>query len=132
MKLKEIREAYEVLSGTFSKTSRTLALSGIAIGWLFIQFFQGHNRIVIIDVTAIIAFVIMILLDLLQNYYLSVTWYEYYNEMKEKYHKGEDDEVKENEHLNDLGWIFYKSKFVMLIVGYSLLAICFISVVWII
>lgn len=132
MKLKEIREAYEVLSGTFSKTSRTLALSGIAIGWFFMRFFQGHNRIVIIDVIAIVAFVIMILLDLLQNFILSVRWYGYYNEMKEKYHKGEEDEIKENEHLNDFGWTLYKAKFGMLIAGYILLAICFISVVWII
>lgn len=132
MKLKEIREAYEALSGTFSKTSRTLALSGIAIGWFFMQFFQGHYRILILDIIAIIAFVLMILLDLLQNFILSVRWYGYYNEMKEKYNKSEEDEVKENEHLNDLGWTLYKTKFVMLIAGYSLIAICFISVVWII
>ncbi len=129
MKLKEIREAYEALSGTFSKTSRTLALSGIAIGWFFMQYFQGRNWIVIIDVIAIIAFVFMILADLLQNYTLSIRWYDYYNEMKEKYHKEEDDEVKENEHLNDWGWTLYKTKFTMLIAGYILLAFCFISVV---
>jgi len=129
MKLKEIREAYEVLSGTFSKTSRTLALSGIAIGWFFMQYFQGHNRTIILDILAIIAFVFMILADLLQNFILSIRWYDYYFEMKEKYQKNEEDEVKERESLNNIGWLLYKVKFGLLLMGYVLLATCFISLV---
>ncbi len=126
MKLNEIRGAYEDLSGTFSKISRTLALSGIAISWFFMQNFQGHNWIVIFDILAIIAFVITLLFDLSQYFILSLKWYNYYCMMKEKYHKEEDEEVKEKEDINDIGWLLYKCKFCALVIGYSLLAVCFI------
>ena len=35
MKLEEIRKSYEDISRTFSNTVRNLAISGIAIAWLF-------------------------------------------------------------------------------------------------
>lgn len=126
MKLSEIREAYEVLSGTFSKISRTLALSGIAIGWFFMPYFKGYNSMLALNVLAIFAFVLVLLCDLLQNYILSRIWYAYYLKMKEVHHKDEDDDVKEPEHLNNVGWVLYHSKFWLLLSGYVLLAICFI------
>lgn len=125
MKLKEIREAYEVLSGTFSNASRTLALSGIAIGWFFMHYFKDHKLIIILNIIAICAFVLMVLADLLQNYILSKRWYDYYIEMKEKYHKDEEEDVKENEKLNDIGWTLYHCKFWLLLAGYILVALCF-------
>lgn len=129
MKLKEIREAYEVLSSTFSKTSRTLALSGIAIGWFFMQYFRDYKLIIILNIFSISAFVFMVLADLLQNYILSMRWYNYYIKMKEKYHKDEEDDVKENEKLNDIGWTLYHCKFWLLLGGYVCLALCFIVLI---
>lgn len=93
------------------------------------QNFQGHNWIIIFDILAIIAFVITILFDLSQNFILSIKWYDYYYKMKEKYHKDEDEEVKEKEDINDIGWLLYKCKFGVLVIGYCLLAVCFISFV---
>ncbi len=130
MKLKEIREAYEALSGTFSKTSRTLALSGIAIGWFFMQYFKDSKLIIILNIIAICAFVLMVLADLLQNYILSKIWYDYYIEMKDKYHKDEEDDIKENENLNDIGWRLYHCKFWLLLAGYLFLALCFSSLIF--
>ena len=125
MKVREIREAYEELSGTFSKTARTLALSGIAIAWFFMRYFTGHKGMLVFVVLAICAFVLMILADLLQNYILSKIWYRYYKTMKEVYHKGEEDEVKEDEGKNKFAWLLYDVKFWLLLSGYVLLAICF-------
>jgi len=126
MKVREIREAYEELSSTFSKTSRTLALSGIAIAWFFMRYFTEHRYILILIVLSICAFVIMLLADLLQNYILSKRWYSYYITMKETYHKGEDDDIKEDEQKNSFAWFLYDLKFWILLSGYILLAICFV------
>ena len=126
MKLREIREAYEVLSGTFSKTSRTLALSGIAIAWFFMPYFKGYNKMLVFNVLAICAFVLVLLGDLLQNYILSKKWYSYYTKMKDIHHKDEEDDIKEPEDDNKIGWLLYDCKFWVLLTGYVLLAICFI------
>lgn len=125
MKVREIREAYEDLSGTFSKTSRTLALSGIAIAWFFMPYFKGHISMLMINILAICAFIIMIFADLLQNFILSKIWYSFYKRMKDL-HKDEEDDVKEDENKNKLAWFLYDLKFWLLISGYGLLAICFV------
>ena len=87
MKLSEIREAYEVLSGTFSKSSRTLALSGIAIAWFFLPYFKYEKILIIFIIIATISFVLVMTADLLQNYLLSKKWYDYYILMKETFKK---------------------------------------------
>lgn len=125
MKISEIRKAYETLSGTFSKTARALALSGIAIAWLFMPYFEKNRNMRCFIILAICVFVIMILCDLLQNYYLSKTWYAYYIRMKEDFGKDENTDVKEDEKKNSFAWLLYDIKFYLLIVGYVLLAIGF-------
>ena len=127
MKLREIREAYEELSGTFSRTSRTLALSGIAIAWFFMRYFTAQRSMLVLVVLALCAFVLMLLADLLQNYILSKIWYRYYKTMKEVHNKNEEDEIKENEGKNKFAWLLYDAKFWLLLIGYVLLAICFLS-----
>lgn len=125
MKLREIREAYEDMSRTFSSTVRTLAISGIAIGWLFID--RGCQRsIVIVLFFALLLFVLTLFADLIQNRRLSLQWYDYYEMMKVKYHKAEEDEISEPESKNTWGWRFYKVKFWTLIGGYILIIISFI------
>lgn len=129
MKVREIREAYEELSGSFSRTARTLALSGVAMAWFFMPYFKGHNSIFILNVLAICAFVFMIFADLLQNYILSKTWYSFYKRMRDL-RKDEEDDVKEDENKNNIGWFLYDCKFWLLLSGYLLLAICFISLLF--
>lgn len=129
MKLSEIRQAYEELSGAFSKTARTLAISGIAIAWLFMPKFEGQKYMFVLTILAIFTFVFMLIADLLQNYFLSKIWYLYYIRMKDL-KKEEDDEIKEPEGNNKIGWFLYNSKLWLLIGGYSLLAICFVSLVF--
>lgn len=116
MKLSEIRKGYEDTSGTFSSRARTLALSGIAIAWLFMN--QDKSEVVQPSlIVSVCGFVITILLDLLQNYILSVNWYCFYKQMR-KEGKKEEDEVNEPESRNKLGWILYHVKLGTLILGY--------------
>lgn len=125
MKLKEIREAYEDMSRTFSSTVRTLAISGIAIGWLFID--KGCQRsIIIVLFLAILFFVLTLFADLIQNRSLSLKWYEYYQMMKDVHHKDEKDDIKEPEYKNKWGWRIYRVKFWMLVFGYILIFIGFV------
>ena len=124
MKLEEIRKAYEDTSCTFSSTVRTLAISGIAIGWLFID--KGsQGSIILVIFLALLLFVLTLFADLIQNRILSLQWYDYYKTMKVKHHKSEEDEISEPENKNIWGWRLYKAKFWTLIVGYILIIISF-------
>jgi len=125
MKLKEIREAYEDMSRTFSSTVRTLAISGIAIGWLFIN--KGcQQSIIIILFFALLLFVLTLFADLIQNRSLSLKWYDYYQTMKDVHHKKEEDDISEPEYKNKWGWYLYKVKFWTLLLGYLLIFVSFI------
>ena len=113
------------MSRTFSSTVRTLAISGIAIGWLFID--KGCQRsIVIVFFFALLLFVLTLFADLIQNRSLSLQWYDYYETMKEKHHKAEEDEISEPENKNAWGWRLYKAKFWTLLSGYILIFVGFI------
>lgn len=125
MKLKEIRKDYEDLSRTFSSTVRNLAISGIAISWLFMS--KGDiDTLKSMLIVALVFFIITLFADLIQNYMLSITWYKYYILMKEKYGRNEEDEVKEPEEKNQLGWLLYKIKLWTLVLGYILIFVYFI------
>lgn len=125
MKLKEIRKDYEDLSRTFSSTVRNLAISGIAISWLFMS--KGDiDTLKSLLIVALVFFIITLFADLIQNYMLSITWYNYYILMKEKFGKNEEDEVKEPEEKNQLGWLLYKVKLWTLVLGYILIFVYFI------
>ena len=126
MKLKEIRKDYEDLSRTFSSTVRNLAISGIAISWLFMSK-DSIGTLVFVLVIAILFFIITLFADLIQNYQLSLTWYNYYILMKEKYGKKEDDEVQEPEEKSHWGWLLYKGKLLTLSIGYTLVFIYFVN-----
>ena len=125
MKLKEIRKDYEDLSRTFSSTVRNLAISGIAISWLFMSKVD-IDTLKSMLIVALVFFIITLFADLIQNYMLSITWYKYYILMKEKYGRNEEDEVKEPEEKNKLGWILYKGKLLTLVIGYVLIFVYFI------
>ena len=128
MRVEEIRRSYEDISRTFSNTVRNLAISGIAIAWLFMAK-DGTNFKLFVLIPAMFLFIITLFADLIQNYQLSITWYDYYVKMKEKFGKDEDDEVKEPEDNNKWGWLLYKGKLWTLIIGYILIFVYFISLI---
>lgn len=123
MKLREIRESYEDTSRTFSSSVRNLAISGIAIAWLFATG-NKYDEIPFTLVGAITLFVITLFADLFQNYNLSVSWYKFYRQIK-SLGKKEDDEVNEPENYNKWGWRMYKAKPITLFLGYVLILVNF-------
>lgn len=128
MKLEEIRKSYEDLSRTFSNTVRNLAISGIAIAWLFMTK-ESTDTMLLVLMAAMLLFIITLFADLIQNYQLSITWYNYYALMKDKYRKNEREEVKEPENKNKWGWRLYRGKLWTLVGGYILIIVYFICVV---
>ena len=126
MKLEEIRKSYEDLSRTFSNTVRNLAISGIAIAWLFITK-EDTGTMLLVLIAAMFFFIITLFADLIQNYQLSLTWYNYYTLMKDKYGRGESEDVKEPESKNKWGWLLYKGKLWTLVAGYILVFVYFVN-----
>lgn len=121
MKLREIREAYEDHSRTCSSSIRNLALSGIAISWLFIkEEMYGCSKLLYI--LAMVFFVFSLFSDLMQSYSLSKTWYKFYSE-KRKQGVKEEEEVNEPEEENNNAWFLYRFKLIMLIGGYVMVVI---------
>lgn len=121
MTLREIREAYEDHSRTCSSSIRNLALSGIAISWLFIkEEMYGCSKLLYI--LAMVFFVFSLFSDLMQSYSLSKTWYKFYSE-KRKQGVKEEEEVNEPEEENNNAWFLYRFKLIMLIGGYVMVVI---------
>lgn len=121
MKLCEIREAYEELSGLLSKFNRQLAFAGIGIVWLFRATDKtGSTSIEPQMLTPVLCFVISFGFDLLQYFWQSLSWYIYYWWKRYKDIK-EDTEMNEPEWPNVIAWIMFIVKVVALIVAYVLL-----------
>ena len=121
MTLREIREAYEDLSRTCSSTIRSLALSGIAISWLFIKE-EVYGCSKLLYILAMVFFVFSLFSDLMQSYSLSKKWYKFYSE-KRKQGVKEEEEVNEPEEENKYGWFLYRFKLIMLIGGYVMIVL---------
>ena len=121
MTLREIREAYEDLSRTCSSTIRSLALSGIAISWLFIKE-EVYGCSKLLYILAMVFFVFSLFSDLMQSYSLSKKWYKFYSE-KRKQGVKEEEEVNEPEEENKYGWFLYRFKLIMLIGSYVMIVL---------
>jgi hydrogenase-4 membrane subunit HyfE len=121
MKLEEIRKGYEETSGTFSSTVRTLAISGTAIAWLFMTREKADNNSALL-IGALGLCVLTLIADLLQNYILSIKWYNFYKKKRNEGMK-ESEEVEEPESKNKFGWFFYHTKLCSLLIGYILIVL---------
>lgn len=121
MKLEDIRKGYEETSGTFSSTVRTLAISGTAIAWLFMTK-KNVNEASMLLICALGFCVLTLIADLLQNYILSIKWYNFYKKRREE-GKNEDCEVDESESKNKWGWYLYHAKLATLVIGYILIVL---------
>ena len=123
MKLSEIREGYEDLSGLLSKFNRQLAFAGIGIIWLFrVTDEKGTTSIDEGMLPPILCFVISFCFDLLHYLWLSYAWYIYYWYKRKKGFK-EDSEMNEPEWPNIVGWLMFTIKVVALMVAYVFLGV---------
>ena len=123
MKLSEIREDYEELSGLLSKFNRQLAFAGIGIVWLFRT--TDSNGTTSIDsgmLTPILCFVISFCFDLLQYLWQSYARYIFYWYKRNTGSK-EEDEMNEPEWPNVIAWIMFTIKVCALMAAYIHLGI---------
>lgn len=123
MKLSEIREDYEELSGLLSKFNRQLAFAGIGIVWLFrTTDANGSTSVDTEMLTPILCFVISFGFDLLQYLWQSYAWYIFYWYKRNKGSR-EDDEMNEPEWPNIIAWSMFTIKVAALIAAYIHLGI---------
>lgn len=117
MKLSEIREAYERISGKLSDICRQLSLGGIGIIWIF-KITDLDNTFKISDevVWPLVFLVVTLILDLLQYFIQTIVWHSFYCDKKKKFK--EDEEVNEPESLNIISWCLFYIKCATLIVSY--------------
>ena len=118
MKLSEIREDYEELSGLLSRFNRQLAFAGIGIVWLFRATDKtGSTSIDPQLLTPVLCFVISFGFDLLQYFWQSLVWYIYYWFNRNKGIK-EDTEMNEPEWPNIVAWLMFIIKVSALMAAY--------------
>jgi hypothetical protein len=117
MKLKEIREAYEELSGIASKLSRQLAFAGIGMIWIFRVSTGEQTSVPDGLLWPSILLISSLGIDLFQYLAQSITWYIYYIYQRKKNVK-EDDEVNEPEWPNYPTWGLFFAKIIIMITAY--------------
>lgn len=125
MKLSEIRDAYEVISGKLSDINRQLAFAGIGIIWIFRV--SGSDEISSSVpkelLWPLIFLVVSLFLDVMQYFISTIIWYGVYCKNRKK-NKSVDDEkirVNEKEWWNIPSWICFILKLVALIPSYILM-----------
>ena len=120
MKLSEIREAYEKLSGKLSEINRQLCFAGFAVIWIFNK--SENNISIPIELYfPAFFFILSLSADILQYIYSSLAWYCYYLTKRQKDKEDSTIEVDEPEWLNTPTWIFLTTKIGFLVGGYYLL-----------
>ena len=121
MKLSEIREAYEELSGIASKLNRNLCFAGFALIWIF----NPLKKYELLDSTLILPalfFVISLATDLTQYVVPSLIWYFYYIKQKKRSGQNKLDEeiiVAEPESNNIYIWYIFVIKIIFMLVGFT-------------
>ena len=127
MKLSEIREAYEDLSGKLSDINRQLCFAGFAIIWIFNKSIGDFS---VPQDLYLPAFLLCsaLFVDLLQYIVSSASWYIYYLR-KRNSHNGDDSiDVDEPEKLNIIPWLLFFIKIILLVVGYVFIGLFLISI----
>lgn len=121
MKLSEIREAYEELSGKLSDINRQLCFAGFAVIWIFNKSEEGISIPQELYKPTFF-FVLSLLLDILQYTISTFIWYFYYLNKRKEDKDENTQEVCEPEYLNILSWILFISKVALSLYGYFVLA----------
>lgn len=128
MKLKEIRDDYEELSGKASDLNRKLIYSGIAIIWLFHYNFDVSTINHDVDVIPkalhhpLLLLCLSLGVELFQLFFSTVVWYLYYCWKRCGCTDENSLEVNEPEWFNIVPWIAWFAKIVLTIWGYLELA----------
>lgn len=115
--LKEVRDAYEELSGTLSSVVRQINFAGIAIVWIFVD--QTKNEIPQLLLNACLFIGLSIILDAFQYMIGTTVWYWTYRQNHKLDKKDEEIEIQDNETRNVLPWVCLYLKFFITLIGYA-------------
>lgn len=124
MTLKDIRDAYEALSGTMSSIVRQINFAGIAIAWIFVD--KENHQVSQLLINSCLFIVSSIVLDALQYFVGTIIWHFCYCKKHEKSKKDEDIEVNDSEWINGLAWLLFYAKCIITGIGYFYILLFFI------
>ena len=83
MTLKDIRDAYEALSGTMSSIVRQINFAGIAIAWIFVD--KENHQVSQLLINSCLFIVFSIVLDALQYFIGTIIWHVCYSLIPQHY-----------------------------------------------
>lgn len=117
MNLKEVREAYEELSGLLSSVVRQINFAGIAIIWIFVD--KDKNIVPQLLLKSSLFVVVSICFDALQYFISTLVWhitYVYKHEPDGR--KDEEITVRDSEWKSVISWILLYLKFIATLIAY--------------
>lgn len=116
MNLKEIREAYEDLSGTLSSVVRQINFAGIALIWIFVE--NTDKAIDRFLLNSSFFVVISIVLDALQYFISTIIWHTIYIHKHKKNVQDENSNIRDSEWINIIPWGCLYAKCIATGIGY--------------
>ena len=143
IKLKDVKEAYEELSGKASEVVRQLAFAGIGVVWIFnrsndtgalnnsccrnVSNLVGECNDIGFDIpeglmSALFLLCLAVAIDLLQYTVSTGIWYVIYLIHHKKNVDDETKELPDPEYTNILPWLLWLSKIALTIWAYVLIA----------
>lgn len=117
MKLKDVRETYDLYTTKTSEIVRNLGYAGIALIWVFKVDTAGMQKIPPELLTPAIFITVSLALDLSHAVIGSLIW-AIYNRYREWKHTTEDQEFEAPSPINWVAIILFWSKIVAIIVAY--------------
>lgn len=118
-RLSDIDQTKNDATGKASDVGRQLAFAGIATIWL-LRDETGSRPFGDVLLIALTLLASALLADFLQYVYCSFVWRKFYNDHFDK-HKNDDALVDIPDSLSERTYIFFKTKIVLLFVGYLFL-----------
>jgi len=115
-----------------SENTRTLALSAIAIVWLFKQQTSGTYEVPESLLISLVLVVAAMSLDFLQHVYRSIAWHIVFRIQEEKLANGQITEKSElyvSSWINFIGYLFFYAKIFCLVFAYLKLLVYFFGTV---
>lgn len=125
MKLEDVKNAYETLSGTASQIIRQLSLAGIALIWLFNIGTGTKPALPHLLLQAALFIFLALFFDLLQYLVGTFTWFLYFRK-KERASTSPDEEFLAPAWINWPTWFLFSLKAICMLVAYLVFILPFL------
>jgi hypothetical protein len=124
MKLEKVREEIYYFSQKAGEASQKLALSGIAIIWLFKSTDGSVNTFPLHLYWSLLLFIATLFIEFIHYLIFAPIWAIYYKKMYNEIHKTkkvdvESHEVPQPAAQNQFGWFLFGAKAITLLLGYA-------------